>query len=71
MSTPISPASVERFYRAALLGLRALDARESTPRRVGAASDQRWKDLRDHLKATGRLNVLVRDAAVCRERDAL
>ncbi len=64
MPTPIPPASVERFYRAALLGLRALDARERTPRRFGADADQRWKDFRGHLRDTDRLDVLVRDAAV-------
>lgn len=71
MSTPLQAASVERFSRAAPRERSAMDARDHTPRCVGADSNQRWKDLRGHLKDTGRLDVLVRGAAVSREQDAL
>lgn len=64
MPLSISPASIERFYRAALVGLRALEARERAPRRFGAEAEQRWKDFRGHLKDSDRLDMLVRDAAV-------
>ena len=52
-----------RFYAAALLGLRALDARESTPRRFGADAEARWSQFAGALGPGDRIDVLLRDAA--------
>ena len=52
-----------RFYAAALLGLRALDARESTPRRFGADSEARWTQFAGALGPGDRIDILLRDAA--------
>jgi hypothetical protein len=51
------------FYGAAVLGLRALDARERTPRRFGADADARWKQFAGALGACDRIDILLRDAA--------
>jgi hypothetical protein len=54
----------EAFYAAALVGLRALDARERTPRRFGPDADARWGQFRGALTDSDRLDLLLRDAAV-------
>jgi hypothetical protein len=51
------------FYRAAVLGLRALDARETTPRRFGSDAETRWAQLAGALGAGDRIDILLRDAA--------
>ena len=51
------------FYRSAVLGLRALDARETTPRRFGADAEARWKQFAGALGAGDRIDILLRDAA--------
>ncbi len=63
MTSP--PTSQERmsFYRAAVVGLRALDARESTPRRLGADAEARWTQFAGALGAGDRIDILLRDAA--------
>jgi len=52
MTEIASPSQRTRFfYRAALLGLVALDATESAPRRFGSAPDARWAVGRGRLGA--------------------
>ncbi len=59
------PAAQDRsaFYAAAVLGLRALDARETTPRRFGSDADARWTQFAGALGAGDRVDILLRDAA--------
>lgn len=59
----ISPQDIERYYRAALPGLQALEAGERVARRFGAEADARWSQLRGELAARDRLELLLRDAA--------
>ncbi len=60
-----SPTAQDRsaFYSAAVLGLRALDVRESTARRFGADAEARWKQFAGALGAGDRIDILLRDAA--------
>lgn len=60
-----TPTSQERdnFYRAAVLGLQALDSRERSPRRFGADADARWTQFAGALGAGDRIDILLRDAA--------
>lgn len=51
------------FYHAAVLGLRALDARESTPRRFGVDAEARWTQFAGALGPSDRIDILLRDAA--------
>ena len=51
------------FYSAAVLGLRALDARETTARRFGPDAEARWAQFAGALSAADRLDILLRDAA--------
>lgn len=65
----ISPATVttqqrDSFYAAAVAGLRALDARERTPRRFGVDADMRWSSFKGALTEADRIDLLLRDAAV-------
>lgn len=59
------PTAQERdaFYSAAVLGLRALDARERAPRRFGPEADARWMQFAGALGIGDRLDILLRDAA--------
>lgn len=61
MHTVSPPARA--YYRAALLGLRALEAREGRERRFGADADARWGRFRGKLHEGDRLHVLLRDAS--------
>lgn len=54
----------ERFYAAAVAGLRALDGREPTPRRFGRDADSRWRSFSGALTDADRIDFLMRDAAV-------
>jgi hypothetical protein len=54
----------ERFYAAALAGLRALDAREPNARRFGREADGRWASFAGALTDADRIDFLLRDAAV-------
>jgi hypothetical protein len=54
---------IASFYRAAVAGLRALEARTGR-RRFGADADAAWKAFRGELTDGDRLDLLVRDAAV-------
>ena len=63
MTTPLTPQDRAAFYGAAVLGLRALDARETTPRRLGAGAEARWTQFAGALGAGDRIDILLRDAA--------
>jgi hypothetical protein len=64
MSAQVGSADVERFYRAATLGLGVLEGRAAGGRRFGADADARWNAFRGGLSDWHRLDLLVRDAAV-------
>lgn len=63
--TTAAPGAQDRsaFYGAAVLGLRALDARESTPRRFGTDAEARWTQFAGSLGVGDRIDILLRDAA--------
>jgi hypothetical protein len=65
-STPVSVAAEDRdlFYAAAVVGLRALDRRDSTARRFGPDADTRWASFKGALNDSDRIDFLLRDAAV-------
>ncbi|MFC4313013.1 hypothetical protein ACFPN2_28275 [Steroidobacter flavus] len=63
MTGPLSLEQRSAFYRAAVLGLHALDARESTARRFGPDAQTRWTQFAGALGAADRLDILLRDAA--------
>lgn len=58
----VTPQMRSSFYAAAVLGLRALDARETTPRRFGTDAETRWAQFAGALGAGDRIDVLLRDA---------
>lgn len=62
-SPSITAAQRDSFYAAAVAGLRALDARERSPRRFGADPDTRWSAFRGNLNDADRIDMLLRDAA--------
>ena len=64
MADPIHIEAREAFYGAALIGLRALDSRERSPRRFGPDAEARWEQFRGALGPSDRLDLLLRDAAV-------
>jgi hypothetical protein len=51
------------YYRAAAVGLRALEHREARNRRFGPDADATWSLFADTLTAADRLQLLLRDAA--------
>lgn len=59
----MNPDSVRLFYRAAAVGLRALDQR-GVRRRFGREADERWKQLRGDMTAADRFELLLKDASV-------
>ncbi len=63
MTTPLTAQDRASFYAAAVLGLRALDARGPTARRFGSEADARWTQFAGALGAGDRLDILLRDAA--------
>ena len=63
MTTEVTTQDRSAFYGAAVLGLRALDARERTARRFGADAEARWTQFAGALGAGDRLDILLRDAA--------
>jgi len=63
MTSPLTPQDRSAFYGAAVIGLRALDARESTPRRFGPDAEARWTQFAGALGAGDRIDILLRDAA--------
>ena len=64
MSPAIDQSQIDHFYVAAMLGLRALEARSAAPRRFGPDADARWNAFRGGLQDWHRIELLVRDAAV-------
>jgi hypothetical protein len=60
----VAPSERESFYAAALVGLRALDLRERTPRRFGPDADARWASFKGALTDADRIDWLLRDASV-------
>jgi hypothetical protein len=63
VTTLVTAQDLSTFYGAAVLGLRALDAREPTPRRFGADAEARWTQFAGALGAGDRIDILLRDAA--------
>jgi hypothetical protein len=63
VTSPLTPQDRSAFYSAAVLGLRALDARERTARRFGADANARWAQFAGALGVCDRLDILLRDAA--------
>jgi hypothetical protein len=63
VTSALTPQDRAAFYGAAVLGLRALDARESTPRRLGADAEARWNQFAGALGVGDRIDILLRDAA--------
>lgn len=64
MSEAPPPEDRERFYRAALIGLRFFDAQQKQPTRFGSGPDARWSSFAGHLHAGDRIDLLCRDASV-------
>ena len=64
MGIDVTHAQRSAYYRAAFLGLHALDASERTPRRFGPDAEARWSGFAGHLGLAQRLDLLIRDAAV-------
>lgn len=63
MTSPLTPQDRASFYGAAVLGLRALDARETTARRFGRDAEARWTQFAGALGVGDRIDILLRDAA--------
>lgn len=55
---------IQQFYRVGMLGLKALDGRDSGKRRFGPDADARWQLFKGGLGEGDRLDLLLRDAAV-------
>jgi hypothetical protein len=55
-------AALESYYRAALRGLRFVEARRPSGRRFGADADARWAAFRGGLQQIDRIELLLRDA---------
>lgn len=64
MGDAILPVAAQRFYRAAVIGLRVLEAQPRGARRFGGDPDVRWERFKGHLHAGDRLDLLLGDAAV-------
>lgn len=62
MSTPISSAERATYYLAVLRLLRFAEQRSPTKRRFGVDADALWKDFAGGLKASDRIDILLRDA---------
>jgi len=63
-SNTVTTAARDTFYAAAVAGLRALDAAETSPRRFGRDADARWTSFKGTLTDADRIDLLLRDAAV-------
>lgn len=59
----ISFQQTELYYKAAILGLRALEAKEGRGRRFGPEAESRWNRFKGKLHDGDRLQVLLRDAS--------
>ena len=51
------------YYRAALAGLRHVEAQLPSGRRFGPQADARWTELRGSLTTADRIDLLLRDAS--------
>ncbi len=60
---PVEPSTIEPFYRAAVLGLRALAARAGRAGAFGPQAEARWKVFRGALGDADRIDLLLRAAA--------
>jgi len=58
----MNAAEIRAYYRAALVGLRCMEARKPTGRRFGADADALWASFRGDLTTADRLDLLIRDA---------
>lgn len=56
-----SPKDIDSYYRAAFVGLLALDAGAG---RFGAAADHHWERFRGELRPADRIDLLLRDLAM-------
>lgn len=64
MAAAPSPRDIECYYRAALLGLRVLDAQRDGALRFSPDADSRWSTFRGDLHDADRVDLLLRDAAM-------
>lgn len=62
MPVSISASDRRAYYRAALRGLRFVEARSPSGRRFGADADALWKGFAGRLDASDRIDLLLRDA---------
>lgn len=53
---------VTNYYRAALVGLRFLEAHRPTGRRFGPDADARWTSFKGDLATSDRIDLMIRDA---------
>ena len=60
----VSVTSLQAFYKAGALTLRALDARAAQARIFGPDADAAWGLFKGELHEGERLDLLLRDAAV-------
>ncbi|MCC6750659.1 MAG: hypothetical protein IT371_23580 [Deltaproteobacteria bacterium] len=61
-ATRIRDQDKAAFYRAALAGLRFVEARRATGRRFGTEADARWSSFRGDLTTAARVELMLRDA---------
>lgn len=57
-----SDRDVTNYYRAALVGLRFLEAQRPTGRRFGPDADARWTSFKGDLATADRIDLMIRDA---------
>jgi len=60
----VDSGDIARFYKTSIVGLAALDAQAPVARGLGPDADARWNAFCGALDAWGRIDLLVRDAAV-------
>ena len=60
----LDQGTIDRFYAAAVAGLRALEAQHPTDRRFGPNADATWKAFKGELNEGDRVDLLLRDAAL-------
>lgn len=59
----LETADVIAYYRAAMLGLRRLDAAGIPPKRFDGSADARWAQVQGNLTFAHRIDLLLRDAS--------
>lgn len=60
----LTPESIDRYYTAAFIGLRAVESAAPTDRRFGANADATWKAFKGELNEGDRVDLLLRDASL-------